>query len=388
VKGFDPLFATHTSSFQLKMVNKVVIYTGAPESHALDWNPSKLLPDFEDSVAGFVGLTRDPPVPAIPSQPASMHAAWRSILLEKDHVAAGSSQQQQVAVFSPYDTGAGEYLDASFTEFNDSGLDHDLVSDFYEESIVAHQQEPVSSQLVAVEGESQITTTTSFSSDMNTTSFISTTSTKQPLPMPGAGGAGAHLSDLKDIPSATYILAIQPQTMTCNLIVGIISLPPPRAVKTRWGSSHRLVEALVGDDSRSGFAVTFWLPASGNEKEAEPLAQTLSTLRLADVVLLQNVALNVFSKRVYGYSLRRGLTRAHLLYRVKTDATDSGGYYTTSDLRLSEGALVHPQLEKTARVRDWVARFVRQGPQGEQRKKGEARQGPRAWDVMPPVDTQ
>ena len=368
------------------MVNKVVIYTGAPESHALDWNPSKLLLDFEDSIAGFVGLNRNPPVPAIPSQPAPMHAAWRSILLEKDHVGAGSSQQQ-AAVFSPYDTGTGEYFNASFTEVNDSGLDDDLISDFYEESIVAHQQEPVSSQLVAVEGESQITTTASFSSDMNTTSFISTTSMKQPLPMPGAG-AGAHLSDLKDIPSATYILAIQPQTMTCNLIVGIISLPPPRTVKTRWGSSHRLVEALVGDDTRSGFAVTFWLPASSNEKEAEPLAQTLSTLRLADVVLLQNMALNVFSKRVYGYSLRRGLTRAHLLYRVKTDATDSGGYYTTSDLRLPEGALVHPQLDKTARVRDWVARFVRQGPLGEERKKGEARQGPRAWDVMPPVDTQ
>ncbi|KAK0743162.1 hypothetical protein B0T18DRAFT_414605 [Schizothecium vesticola] len=155
--------------------------------------------------------------------------------------------------------------------------------------------------------------------------------------------------------------------MTCHLVVGLISLSPTRAVQTRFGPSP-LVEVLVGDDTRAGFAVTFWLGGSGSS----PLA----ALRPGDVVLLRNVALNAFQGRVYGSSLRRGMTRVDLLYRAREG--EGEGYYDAGDLRRAEGG--HAQLEKTRRVRDWAVRFV---GRGEAEGKGK---GKRGWDVMPDVD--
>jgi hypothetical protein len=377
------------------MPNKIVIYTGAPENSALDWDSSQLFSDFQHPIAQFAGLSPDlgsgsGPDPGqtstAPSPAPSSHAVWRSLSLENADLDSGFCQQY-----------AAEFFTTSFhgdDDNNDGGdATADDISQFYEESYVAYQQQPPTSQLVAAE-ESQftVTSTGSFSTD-NNTSFIGTASVKPPLL---TTNAGSHLRDLQDIPSAAHLISIQPQTMTCNLIVGMISLPQPRSIKTRWGSSHRLVEALVGDDTRAGFSVTFWLPTPGNEA-ADALASILTALRPADIVLLQNVALNVFSKRVYGYSLRRGLTQAHLLYRTKLDAEDAEGYYTATDLRLAESdSAMHPQLDKTRRVRDWVVRFVGQGDQGEAETVKEAKgrerdksRSARSWDVMPPVnDTQ
>ncbi|KAK4453905.1 hypothetical protein QBC34DRAFT_173421 [Podospora aff. communis PSN243] len=375
------------------MADRIVIYMGAPQKSALDWDSSQLLSEFQHPIAQFAGLSpalvsgSDPgQSPAAPSPSPSSHAVWRSLSLENADLHTGFSQQY-----------AAEFFTSSFHKDNDNNNGGDAtvddISQFYEESYVAYQQLPPTSQLIAVE-ESQftVTTTSSFSTD-NNTSFISNASIKQPLL---TTNAGSHLSDLQDLPSAAHLTSIQPQTMTCNLIVGMISLPPPRSIKTRWGSSHRLVEALVGDDTRAGFSITFWLPPPGNEA-ADALASTLAALRPADIVLLQNVALNVFSKRVYGYSLRRGLTQAHLLYRTKLDAEDAEGYYTATDLRLAESDIaVHPQLGKTRRVRDWVVRFVGHGDQGEAEPLGGAKgkgkdksRSARLWDVMPSVnDTQ
>ncbi|KAK0617328.1 hypothetical protein B0T14DRAFT_396389, partial [Immersiella caudata] len=344
--------------------NRIIIYAGAPESSALDWDSSQLLSDFQQPIAQFAGLGPDPgpdpgsvQTPAAPCPPsASTRAVWRSLSLEKGHLHTSFSQQYAAEFFT-----TSFHKDDDNTDGGDTAPD---LSQFYEESYVAYQQQPATSQLVAAE-ESQhtFTTTGSFSTD-NNTSFMSNASVKPPL-LTTSAGSHSHLTDLRDIPSAAYLTSIHPQTMTCNLIVGMISLPPPRSIKTRWGSSHRLVEALVGDDTRAGFSITFWLPPPGNEA-ADALASTLAALRPADIVLLQNVALNVFSKRVYGYSLRRGLTQAHLLYRAKRDSEDAEGYYMAADLRLAKSdSAVHPQLEKARRVRDWAVQFVGQGDQGE-----------------------
>lgn len=99
----------------------------------------------------------------------------------------------------------------------------------------------------------------------------------------------------------------------------------------------------MGDDTATGFAVTFWVPA---DKVAE---SDVVKLRRQDVVLLENVALHVFRGKVYGQSLRRGLTKLHLLWRG-----EGGGSYSTRSLRSGE----NPQIEKTRVVREWVLRFV------------------------------
>lgn len=180
----------------------------------------------------------------------------------------------------------------------------------------------------------------------------------------------SHLSDLEDIPPARRILALNPQTVTLNIIAGIISTAQPRTVTTRWGRSLSLVEILLGDDTKTGFAVTFWL-AEENDAAAE-----ISALRRQDVVLMQNVALHVFKDKVYGQSLRRGMTKVSLLWR-----RDGSGLYSTREL--SKRGQMHPQLQKAKQVKDWVLKFVG----ADVGAKTRARKKRVSWD-RPPDDTQ
>jgi len=407
------------------MASKIVIYTGAPESSTLDWNPTKLLAKFDGTIAEFAGLgNQQPTIPgSVPD-----HAKWRYLPLENTRSYVDFSQQFAYTYGDAGPNVAEFFTTAAFSLPSNniqgdnsitSNLD-DVDTQFYETSIAAHQQDISLSQIVGAD-ESQITVaTTSFNT--TTTSFLSEgDSIPQPLEPPNGPDAGVRLSDLEDIPSARYLVSIQPQTMTINLVVGLISLSPARTVNTRWGSTQRLIEVLVGDDTRAGFAVTFWLPSS-SDAELDETTKALTTFRPGDVFLLQNVALNVFTNKVYGSSLRRGLTKVLLLHRARLGPADPGGYYTSAQLRapVNRAAVTHPQLDKARRVRDWVIRFVGQGQQQQQHQpqpqqqhqqhqreqgrltrtrggRGSGRPdvaagihlaGGRMWDVMPPVDTQ
>lgn len=99
---------------------------------------------------------------------------------------------------------------------------------------------------------------------------------------------------------------------------------------------------------------------------------------------MQNVALHVFRGKVYGQSLRKGLTRTTVLYRRRMAGDgDEGGYYRRKDLESQASGAAHPQLAKTRRVWDWVLRFVG----GEERTEGEGKRRKKGWD-LPPDDTQ
>jgi hypothetical protein len=356
------------------MTGKVLIFAGAPDSNALDWASTGLLSEFQNTVARFACVDTNHRV--LPESSAPEHAAWRSLSLVKANIPTGFSQHYAFSLNNgPQATPETntEFLTTaslSFVSEGDEGDHNPILSQFYEYSLAVHQELP-SSQLVS-QSSAQVTSllsddTTSFMSDVGTQAE----STREPLLFRGSD----ILGDLKNIPPAAYLLKIQPQTMTCNLIVGIISISQPRVIKTRWGSTKHLVEVLVGDETKAGFAVTYWLPS-------DSIADSpLAGLRPRDIVLMQNVALNVFTNKVYGSSLRKNLTKMHLLYRMKLDAQDTGGYYATSDLSSTRSA--HPQLAKTRRVRDWVINFVghgsREGPQTNPRPR---------WDRPPADDTQ
>lgn len=138
-----------------------------------------------------------------------------------------------------------------------------------------------------------------------------------------------------------------------------------------------LMEVLAGDETRSGFAVNFWLfPSSQSAMRA-----VLEGLRPQDIVLMRNVALSSFNGKVYGQSLRRDMTKVHLLYRNRADKDDTGGCYGGSEL--DRGG--NPQLEKTRKVKEWVLRFVGGSKgRGLGTKKGRIEQ---VREVLPP-DTQ
>ncbi|KAK4232480.1 hypothetical protein QBC38DRAFT_2230 [Podospora fimiseda] len=376
------------------MAPKLIILTGAPESNKLDWNPAGLLNEFQDSVARFAGINKNNQ-PSPPTSSAQDLAVWRSLPLKKDQKHTGLTQQYDSITIN---STAPEFFITELLSFT-SDQDHDsnpVLSQFYEHSMAVHQEMP-SSQLRLDDDMSQQAKDSLVSDG---TSFVSNepsqppAATKEPLQSRKA----SPFVDLKDIPSTAYLQKILPQTMSLNIIAGIISISQPRMIKTRWGTKY-LVEVLVGDETKAGFAITYWLPT--DSVSASPLAG----LRSGDIVLMQNVGLSAFMNKVYGSSLRKDLTKVKLLHRMKLDARDTGGYYTTHHLahsmkrrssrRTSQASTSkppdpHPELVKTRLVRDWVLNFVGTGDSAVKGAKAvNGKPNPRRrWEQPPDDDSQ
>ncbi|KAJ4150152.1 hypothetical protein LMH87_010917 [Akanthomyces muscarius] len=361
------------------MPPRVLLLAGAPSPSLLD-EEKCTIQNFAEPFREFIKPAGDDAASSSSSHrpsPASIAPMWRSLSLHRKPLHTGFSQAHNFLDLSFH----GAYKDDGF--FCPSSLtsshggddaarpesDEAAFGEFCEQSLAIHNSLP-SSQLD--DGEN---TTTTF---LDETSFLSTSTTTTNAagapPRPAAPDIPpAHLSDLEDVPSARQVISLQPQTVTLNIIVGILSIAQPRSVTTRWCQTLSLVEVLLGDDTRSGFAVTFWL-----SKEAAASGDLLS-LRRQDVILLQNVALHVFRGRVYGQSLRRGQTKVHLLWSKRKDARAS---YTSKALAAAtaDGA-DNPQLVKTKVVRDWVIQYVGTDPE----VKGQNKH--KVWD-RPPEDTQ
>ena len=361
------------------MAPKLLVFTGAPLSAALDWDESTLIDQFCEPIARFAGLERGSGIGSfIPAtaETALDNPSWRSIPLERAHLATGLSQihdhgrdYQGAAFFTTSD------IDSFIEDFSQPHLGESQVSlesveqvlsQFYEQSYAKYKDIP-SSQITETPGSG-----ISISSN-GSSSFESFIESPRPKNIPIA----SHLTDVKDVPNASYLDSIQPQTMTVDLIVGIISIPPPRSIKTRRGADVELIEVLAGDETKSGFAANFWLsslqPVDGDMRSA------LSRLRPQDVVLMRNVALSSFRGKVYGQSLRKEATKVHLLYRNRIDRTDVGGCYSAADLTEETP---HPQVMKTRNVREWVLRFVGSGPGPKSKRRVEV-----VREMLPP-DTQ
>ncbi|KAI0887936.1 uncharacterized protein GGS22DRAFT_154606 [Annulohypoxylon maeteangense] len=364
------------------MVRKILILAGAPETHKLNWDESNLLNKFLDPIAKFARIEDTPNLVTTDEVLGSALdvALWRSIPLEKTTLPTGFSQLHQITSDYRGDEGFFTAFTASHESTSDladtSRMSQEILDKFYDHSLAIHNDIP-SSQLPTLSlstDESSLNTTEDMSTYLSTQgSSSSARQNKQLLPQLG------HLSDLEDLPAGPYLQSISPQTMTVNLIVGIISIAEPRTVKTRWGATRSLVELLVGDETKSGFSVSFWLSAESDESSAK----TLKELRRQDIVLLRNVALSVFMKKVHGHSLRKSLTKIDLLYRRKLDRADRGGLYIMRDVSSKKPA--HPQLLKTRKVWEWVMNFVGGGGTalGKRKQKGRPI---RSWD-MPPDDT-
>lgn len=416
------------------MPGKVLILTGAPESRRLDWTESELLTSFEKSIAQFTLLQpRRTPTSRSkrnddPEKSLLDLAVWRSLPLQRAHIHTGFSQQHDLDLVGRFPSSA-DFLttaDISFQptpqnwtqqeeeEYSEEGSR--LLAEFYEHSLAVHD-DLASSQLLDETPSFNADESREDYDDDDSTSLLTTdgnNSTVLPkAPLRPARGADCRLSDLQEIPSAKVLISLVPQTVTVNLIVCIISIAAPRIVETRYGTTSTLVEVLVGDETKSGFSVTFWLSkdALKDDKAGKSGYGALAGLRSQDIVLMQNVALNVFRNKVYGGSLRRDMTKVHLLFRGRlVDEHDVGGYYSRADLARAARASHdgqwqnhhHPQLDKTKRVREWVLDFVGGGGDspvvgglaGEEGTKKRKRKGkerappPRAWEQPPPLDSQ
>lgn len=391
----------------------LILLTGAPDASSLQWETgllnTQLLPAFLDhdsSKETQTEVTKDQPPPA-----------WRYIPMMSKHLPTGLSQigirrskdyvdsaprHVETSFFSTASFSVGSttaLIDDSVDFTSSAETDEEVLSQFYEQSFVIHENTASSqiqlqkvAQIVADDPTAAITSTSFLTSTCASDSFASSVlMVHERTPVIASG----RINDLREIPDSSYLRSIVPQTMTVNLVVGIISISTPRSITTRReGRQMRLIEMLVGDETKAGFSINFWLPSlqQGRERsqKGEHLEDVLGTLRRQDVVLIQNVALNAFMGKVYGQSLRKDMTKLDLLHRNLGD--DGNGIRAHKARSSLEEHDVHPQTAKMTRVQQWVMTFV--GSMARSKSAvitGERVQGKREMegqqDILPP-DTQ
>ena len=374
----------------------MLLLTGAPDVDSLDWREDglhqRMLPCFYDFTV---------PVPRAP-QSSALRSTWRSLSLQRRHLPSGLTQigakhnldaasspferrpedpQESPSFFTTSDlsfnsviTGSGNSKprNASSTESEEETL-----SQFYEQSFAVHE-DVVSSRVMP--GPANAAARHEDSHDFEGTSSCSpsveseTTSAESPsiaqsrlLPLFNSPIlAVGHPRAVSSIPSAAYLQSIQPHTMTVDLIVAVISVAPPRLIRTRRaGQEMEIVELLVGDETKAGFAINFWLlpeqqPQGMNQGRTAAgmgsLRASIDALRPQDVVLLKSVALSSFRARVYGQSLRKGLTKLHGLYRPAIHERD--GQTQKRLLALDGGRAGGAHVAKIERIKEWATLFV------------------------------
>lgn len=345
------------------MAPSVILFTGPPPASSVD-DTSCIISHFNETFEHFIGLSNESISLEKHSPSSPSYAAWRALPLARQPLHTGFSQSHDVSNESLW--GRPQFFTTADVSFDgddagpgmSAGNAEAVLTQFCEQSLAALNTMSASEL-------------DSFTTVSDETYFLTTSSAGPVNPVLAPAPISAHLSDLEDIPPAQRITALIPQTVTLNLIVGIISIAQPRTVTTRWGKTMALVELLVGDDTASGFAVTFWL---ANDQAVE---SDIRKLRRQDVVLMQNVALHVFRGKVYGQSLHRNMTKVDLLWR-----RDGGGNYSARALTKREAA-GHPQQEKARVVKDWVLKFVGIGAD----PAVKAKTAIKSWD-KPPDDTQ
>ncbi|KAL8769087.1 MAG: hypothetical protein Q9209_004873 [Squamulea sp. 1 TL-2023] len=387
---------------------KMIIYTGAPLSTTLSWSESHLTaplqPPFlhNTSSSSHTSALRAVHQHTVSTPPPPQ---WRSIPIYRNHIPTGLTQATNPD-FQPYypanaegkaslfhsttnlsfvtDSAEGDSFASALPRRGEDSKDSEILSQYYEHSFAIHEDVPSSRVLPADSFLSNSSTSQPTSSYASTTedetnySITTPPTTQNPLKKLLV----TTITDLAQIPTASYLHSIEPQTMTVNILVGIISLPAPRTVVTRKGQrTVSLLELTVGDETKAGFGVNIWLPAPFSYlKPGEvDLREEMEVLRVRDVVLMRNVALTSFRGKVYGQSLRRGMTRVELVHRLDGSGEGDRGLLPTSELGRKERGVM---LEKVRRVREWVLEFVG-GPHG---KRETWRR--EAGGVHLPADTQ
>ncbi|KAJ5597813.1 hypothetical protein N7537_007897 [Penicillium hordei] len=330
------------------MSRKFIFLAGSPLAASLDWNTDQLL---NKPIPPFYKNTDIPEQQLSLDQPPVRWRVLRSPSVDKLGDNYDSFQLYEDPAF---------FISHQLAVATDSpaeGHSEDSILKFYDHSFAIHETSEVGGSDVYVAGSTQ---ESSLGEDSMLASFTGLDKPDTPrspriLHIPGP------LSNLQDLPTARYIQSIGPQTMTVNMIVGVLAVHPPRRIITRqWKTELDLVELVVGDETRAGFGVNFWLkpdkPTTAKNNEADRLGRSLASLRPHDIVLLRTVGLSTFQDRVYGQSLRRGMTTVELLHRQSVDVTDAVGFYQG---RIQEGSSQNDQpVLKVRRVRNWMLRFV------------------------------
>ncbi|CAF9916004.1 MAG: hypothetical protein HETSPECPRED_002720 [Heterodermia speciosa] len=346
---------------------KIILLTGAPLTDSLDWAEESLCCPLQScfearEVAEAIAPRSNP-------QPA-----WRNLPINVQHLPSGLTQISQmsgsaesdawenneetsfltVSDFSVPPSGSGELLSE---DVQSGSSDNDALTQFYEHSYMVHEELPA---LDAYSSDS-INEKSHLPNDKVDTSREEP-SKAEPLTqiIAPAKPRSLNVTNLRDIPNSSVIRTLAPSTMSVDLVVGVLSISQPRMIRTKkYGRFVELVEMIVADDTKSGFGITIWLPIL-KERNAKSVPEdglrlSVTRLRPQDIVLARNVALDSFKGKVYGQSLRKGVTKLDLLYRNVIDSHDERGHYSWEELH---SGVDEPQLARVRALNEWVMSFV------------------------------
>ncbi|KMU87546.1 hypothetical protein CIHG_05939 [Coccidioides immitis H538.4] len=270
------------------MAYRVIAFSGLPPRSALNWDESELL---------------QPPLPPF-YQPRSLEgeglnsqARWRSLAPIKIP-----------SFMSPTYSGDSVSLD----------VDESTLSEFYDQSFALHEGTHHSFTSVTKSFTDDSELTPSFEGESLDYSMSKLSQSKVNQQNFEGQPVYGHLIDVEDIPSAMYLQSLAPRKVIVSLVVAIINIQPRRRVQTRWGREMDIVELLVGDETKAGFRVSCWVPPSTEDTRtvtANSLEQSLTALRLRDIILLRHIVLGSFRGQVYGQSLRQNMTKVDVLDR-------------------------------------------------------------------------
>lgn len=380
-------------------IAKMIWLTGAPLSKSLDWTEESLCCPLQHCFQDHKG-TESPVAPTSAARPA-----WRMLPLETMHLPSGLTQLIETGEAAEWET-QGLNEETSFLTMTDVSMLSDLseelssqavqssgsnpddtLTQFYEYSYALHEEQPTA-DVICLDSNNDMTqfSLAAFAGGTK----MAETAEQLPQEVAQAKPRSLNTTSLRNIPNASVIRALGTSTMSVDLVVGVLAISQPRSIKTRkYGRLVELVEITVADDTKAGFGITIWLPVSKERSsktaQEDRLRSSVATLRPQDIILARNVALESFKGKVYGQSLRKGITKLDLLYRNLVDAQDEPGAYSWDELNA-----VHddPQLVRVKMVHDWVMSFVGAGhrpPGGEtKRTNGTAKQS----RPQLPADTQ
>jgi len=359
-------------------------------ANSLAWGEEALKPDVTSSQAAEWLLKGD----VIPPQDHStadltasnIYPVWRSVELNQRELSHLTDEDDLPLSQTPRPNNNPAHDALAITSSADF-IEHSLalIDNLDSSQLIPTTNHPPGAQIF--DPDTSLLSTTSFLTTSSDISFQATSDSLLPTSSPRAAGQAAAtiptyiptyipITDLKRVPTPQHITSLHPQTITINLIAGIIAVSPTRTVSLRRRSGEmEIIEVTVGDDTRAGFSISFWLTPLESQQRAktDDLRTSLKALRSGDVVLMRNVALSSFRGCVYGQSLAR-----RRFARSATEVDVLGA-------DVGEGAQASLQGvfgPKVRRVREWSEQFVGAGRMA---AKGAVGRGvKRAREELPP----
>lgn len=140
---------------------------------------------------------------------------------------------------------------------------------------------------------------------------------------------------------------------------------------------------MVGDETAVGFKIDLWLPPGPLTFAGKAFMDTVQSLRIGDVINVQNMVLGVWDKQVNGATVRKDQTRIELVYRTIFFDAKERRRWRAVDLDSSSDD--SRGVEKVKSVVGWTREFLGAGDRLDKKK---TRKGYEEEETILPDDTQ